>query len=459
VPGWLICAVVVDAERRTILVESSGADGAPAARVPTAELPAGDPPETSAPVDAIEQLLGRPIVPLWMRDVEMAADEQSGVMVILATAEPDRDQTAGRVFVAAEGVIDSLEPGVTRPVVRRWLERLDGRTDPRTAPWVSPSWYPRVAAWITERMTGAGLPPIARPRIVYQSSIGTVLRTPAADEVTFTKCPAPLFHAEARITRSLASRTPDLVPVVIDIEPAEGWLLMRDLGARTLGELPLAEWARGLAIVARVQRAWTDGHDELLAAGAVRRPMAHLIERLPGLLEVDDLGDRVSPSIRDAWPAALPRFLDACHELADIGLPDALIHGDIHPWNVAVGDGGMRVFDWSDAAIGPSFTDLAVFLGRRNDIGLRKVMRDAYLDEWADAAPRDRLERAADLAMAVGAIYQVVTYQTLLPGLPPEDAAEFQGADADWLGRAILGLDHGLEATFSGPGVSATAPL
>jgi hypothetical protein len=451
-PGWLICALIVDAARRSVLVEPAGASGALAVRVPTAELPAGDLPETSAPVDAVAEVLGRPIVPLWMRAVEMAADEQTGVMVILATAEPERDEAGGRTFTAAATAIEALEPEVARPAVRRWLDSLDGQVDPRTPPWVSPAWYPRIAAWIEARMTAAGLLPIEPSRIVYQSAIGTVLRTPAEGEVTFTKCPAPLFHAEARITRALAARTPDLVPEVIDIEPDQGWLLMRDLGTRTLGDLPEAQWASGLGIVARVQRGWLDRQDELLAAGAERRPMTQLIDRLPGILEVDGLVDRISPSLHEAWPATLARLLDACHELADIGLPEALIHGDMHPWNVAVSDRGMRVFDWSDAAIGPSFLDLAVFLGRRNDIGLRLAMRDAYLREWADVAPRDRLERATELAMAVGAIYQVMTYQTLLPALPPEDSAEFAGADADWLGRAIAGLEHGLTTTFRRPG-------
>jgi len=448
VPRWLICAVVVDAERRTILVDAQGPDGPPVARVPTAELPAGDAPETSAPVDAIEQVLGRPIVPLWMRAVEVAPDEQSGVMVTLVAAEADRDGASGRTFLPAEAVVDTLEPELTRPVLRRWLDGLDGHIDARTPPWVSPSWYPRIAGWIDERMRLAGVPPIDRPRIVYQSSIGTVLRTPAASEVTFTKCPAPLFHAEARITRALAARTPDRVPEVIDIEPAEGWLLMRDFGGRTLGETPQAAWARGLADVAQVQRSWVDGHDALLAAGAQRRPLADLIDRLPGIPEVDGFGDRMPPLLRDAWSAALPRLIDAGHALADIGLPDALLHGDLHPWNVAASESGLRVFDWSDAAIGPSFLDLALFLGRADDLDLRMIMRDAYLDAWADAAPRERLEQATELAMAVGAIYQVMTYQTLLPALPPEDAAEFAGADVDWLGRAILGLDHGLAATF-----------
>lgn len=447
-PGWLICAVIVDSERRTVLVEAPGVARLSAVRVPTAELPAGDPPETSAPVDAIEGVLGRPIVPLWMRDVEMAPDEQSGVMVILAAAAPELDRTAGRTFAAAETVVETLEPERCRPILRRWLDSLDGLADPRTPPWVSPTWYPRIAGWIDARMRLTDMPPTDRPKIVYQSSIGTVLRTPAADGVTFTKCPAPIFQAEARITRALAGRTPDLIAEVIDIEPAEGWLLMRDFGRRTLGEAPQAKWPSGLALLGRVQRAWVDGHDDLLAAGAQRRPLAELTERLPGILEIDGFDDRVSPELRTAWPTALPRMIDTCHELADIGLPDALIHGDIHPWNIAMSETGLRVFDWSDAAIGPSFLDLAVFLGRAEDLGLRLAMRDAYVDAWAGFAPRDRLERATELAMAVGAIYQVMTYLTLLPALPPEDAQSYPGADASWLRRALLGLDHGLAATF-----------
>ena len=455
--GWLICAVIVDAERRTVLVEAPGAGGMPAAQVPTAALPAGDLPETSAPIDAIEALLGRRIAPLWMRDVEVARDKQSGVMVILAAAEPEADATGGRAFVAAETAVGTLEPEPTRPVLRRWLDSLDGRVDPRTPPWVSPSWYPRIAAWIEERMRFAGMPPIERPRIVYQSSVGAVLRTAAADRVTFAKCPASLFRAEAAVTRALAIRTPNLVPDVIDIEPTEGWLLMRDFGSRTLGEAPEAEWAPALALLGQLQRTWVDGHDALLAAGAQRRPLVELTDRLPGILEPDGLGDRIAFEVREAWPATLTRLVDACHELADIGIPDALVHGDVHPWNVAIFETGLRVFDWSDAAIGPSFLDLGLFLGRAEDVELRVVMRDAYVDAWAGVAPRARLERATELAMAIGAIYQVMTYQTLLPGLPPEDAAEFQGADVDWLGRAILGLDHGLRATFPRFGSAGTS--
>jgi hypothetical protein len=295
-------------------------------------------------------------------------------------------------------------------------------------------------------MSAAGTPPTGPTRIYYQSPIGIVLRTPAAERDVYLKCPAPVFHAEASITRALAARTPGWVPNVLDVEPAEGWLLMADLGNRQLGNEPETRWADGARRLGELQRAWVGHGDELLAAGGAHRPLDGLATAVPGLLDVDGFGKRLHAAALERWPAVQKRLMDACHELEDIGLPDSLIHGDAHQWNIAITDHGLVVFDWSDAAIGPYFVDLAVVFFRTKDLGVRRVLRDAYLDAWAGIAPRDRLERAAELAMAVGALYQVMTYLTLLPGLPPEDQVTWAGADAHWLRNAIDGLDRGLDA-------------
>jgi Ser/Thr protein kinase RdoA (MazF antagonist) len=221
---------------------------------------------------------------------------------------------------------------------------------------------------------------------------------------------------------------------------------MADLGDRQLGWEPEATWADGLRRLGEVQRAWVGHVDELVNAGAQRRPLEGLTAALRGLLDVDGLADRLAPSLLERWPETLPRLIDSCREIEDLDLPDALVHGDAHPWNIAPAERGPVVFDWSDAAAGPSFVDLAVFLRRARDLALRRVLRDAYLDAWAGVAPRDRLERAAELAMTVGALYQVVTYQALLPALPPEDRVVWADADLSWLRHAIDGLDHGLDA-------------
>jgi hypothetical protein len=445
--GWTIAAVVVDDATRSILIDRSaaGSEAAAAApRLPTVELPDGEPSAELA-VDRIEELLGRPVVPFWMHYEEADDELVSGVGAVMVVGGPS-DAAAGREFVAAEGVVETLEPALPGRHIRAWLDRLEGHEDSRTQPWLDPAWHPRVARWIAERMAAAGLPPTGPTRTFYQSPIGLVLRTPAAGRDVYLKCPAPIFHAEASITRALAARTPGWVPDVLDVEPAEGCLLMADLGNRQLGNEPEAAWADGIRRLGELQHAWVGHGDELIAAGAQHRPIAMLRDAVPGLLEVDRFGERLDADLLERWPAEAARLVDACRELEDMGLPEALIHGDAHPWNVAVTPGGLVVFDWSDGAIGPSFVDLAVYFFRTKDVMVRRALRDAYLDAWAGATSRDRLERAAELAMGVGALYQVVTYLTLLPGLPPEDQVTWAGADAHWLRNAIDALDRGLDA-------------
>jgi hypothetical protein len=443
--GWVIAVIAVDDASRSVLVDPTATDdGGRVPHLPIVEVPSGE-PKADEISDAIERLLDRPITPIWMQYEESDETLQNGVGAVLTIADPGRDTSAGRSFVPAEGIVQTLEPKMARAQITAWLDRLAGRADPRTPAWMDPGWHERVSRWIAERMTAAGLPPTGPSRMTYQSPIGTVLRTSSSEHDVYLKCPAPHFRAEASITRALAARTPGWVPDVIDIEPTEGWLLMSDLGDRQLGWAPEATWADGLRRLGEVQRAWVGHVDELVNAGSQRRPLEGLIAALPGLLDVDGLANRLEPSLLELWPAMLPRLVGACRELEDIDLPSALVHGDAHPWNVAVTERGPVVFDWSDSAVGPSFVDLAVFLRRAKDLALRRVLRDAYLEAWAGVAPPDRLVRAAELAMTVGALYQVVTYQGLLPALPPEDGVVWADADLSWLRHAIESLDSGLD--------------
>jgi Ser/Thr protein kinase RdoA (MazF antagonist) len=257
------------------------------------------------------------------------------------------------------------------------------------------------------------------------------------------KTPVPYFRAEATIAAALARRTPDMVPQVLAVEPAEGWLLMGDVGDRILGKLPESTWADGLRQIPALQRAWIGHTDELAAAGAQVRPLSALAEALPGFLDREHLGDRLEATVRSRWIEGLPRLVDMCHRLDALGLPDTVVHGDMHPWNIAMKDGGLRVFDWSDGAVGHPFVDLPPFLGRAKDAAVPPMLRAAYLDGWSDFLPRDRLETAADLAPTVGALYQVETYLRLNPQIDPHDQHAFKNADARWLGHALNALEAG----------------
>jgi hypothetical protein len=319
--------------------------------------------------------------------------------------------------------------------------------DPHAAPWPDPGLHSRVAEWTADALAAAGLRRAGESTLAYEGPLAIVLRTPVEGGRVFTKASIPLFAAEARTTRALAAVTPDWLPTVIDVEPDEGWLLMADLGERLLGDEPFEAWPDGLALFAQIQRTWLGRTGELLASGAMDRPLEELSSALPGLLEIGGLGERLPAATSRAWPAIVDRLQEAARALGAIGLPDSILHGDLHPWNIARTPSGLRIFDWSDTAVGPPVLDLAVYLGRARP-ATRAAILDAYLQVWSEVAPRAVLLRAAELAMPLGAIDQTRTYQRIAAARAGP-ATEFAGADAGWVENAIAGLQDGLEARFS----------
>jgi hypothetical protein len=343
-------------------------------------------------------------------------------------------------------VLDALGDDEAGSVVRRWMDRLDGDIAPCEPPWAREGWFARTAAWMVDRMGDAGLPVTETPRMVYQGPLAAVLRARSDDRTLFLKCAAPAFANEASITHAIARRTPDAVPAVIASDPSENWLLMDDHQGRLVELEPEGAWIEALRRVADLQRGWIGSAHDVAAAGGQTRPLARLVSAIPDMFDRDDLGGRMAPEVREAWLAAEPRLVDACTALIDVGLPDTLIHGDLHPSNIVITPRGYLVVDWSDAAVGNPFVDLATFLVRTKDRDLRQRLLEAYLDGWDGACDRARLAIAGDLAMTVGALYQVATYQALLPALDAPDSALFAGADVRWAERALDALEHGLDA-------------
>jgi len=433
--AWLVVALVVDPARDAILLEAAHPG---AVRLPSLELETTEGLVAAAIAAIGKRLVGEPVVPvrLWLHETE---DDDAGSIIVLT--EPVAS-VRDRPHVSLDDLrasieTQTLEPAEARDAVGAWLGALDSTPDARTPPWTMTGWFARASRWVGEELARAGHPPTEPTRFEYLSALGAILRARSGDRSFFLKCSAPYFRAEPRIVAALARRTPNLVPEVIAIEPDEGWLLMGDVGSRILGRQPEATWPEAMPRIAALQRAWAGHTDELVAAGAQVRPLGALADAIPGFLDRQGLGGRLEPTARARWLDALPGLVDACRRLEAIGLPDALIHGDLHPWNVALDDDGLRVFDWSDGAVGPSFVDLPVFITRAKDPEVRVRIREAYLDGWADGLDRRRLESAADLAMTVGALYQVETYLGLVPGLEPLDGRTFASSDARWLQRAL----------------------
>jgi hypothetical protein len=93
---------------------------------------------------------------------------------------------------------------------------------------------------------------------------------------------------------------------------------------------------------------------------------------------------------------------DACSQLEEFGVPDALIHNDLNPGNILSDGERVVLIDWSEAAVGsPLLTcERLCQLNRQHADSVRSV----YRESWGHFACAGRLDEAFSLSPLV-AVY------------------------------------------------------
>jgi aminoglycoside/choline kinase family phosphotransferase len=315
--------------------------------------------------------------------------------------------------------------------------------------WEAPDWLEAATAWIRERAARRGLAPAGEVQVVKNWSISCLLRVPVASGNLYFKAVPPLFAAEGRITETVAALFPEHAPAVIGVEAERGWLLLDDLGPVTLRDAPLAAWDEALRVWARLQIACLDRVELLLAAGLPDHRPSQLATEIDALLD-DSITQRAVPASQLArLRAQAPRLRALCAEVADSFPSASLIHGDLHPGNVAVRDGRPIFFDWTDGAVGHPFCDLATFLPDVDELTKQGIadaperLRNAYLSVWADQTGRDpgQLAQTFESAYTVGSLVQALSYRRILHGTPAQAHYDWPEALAYFLGRVLEGLE------------------
>jgi Ser/Thr protein kinase RdoA (MazF antagonist) len=165
----------------------------------------------------------------------------------------------------------------------------------------------------------------------------------------------------------------------------------------------------GMRTAASIQRAWAGRADELASFGCRRRGL-------------DEIATEV------------PQFAGVCEELAALEIPETIVHGDLHQGNMLVADDHTGVLDWSDAAIGHPYLDLApvLWIGEKQ----RDELAAAYVEGWSELGSRDELMRAAAIGEALGCVYQAISYRAINAAFEPADRWLFAESYEEWLDRA-----------------------
>src|SRR5262245_50429292 len=102
-------------------------------------------------------------------------------------------------------------------------------------------------------------------------------------------------------------------------------------------------------------------------------------------------------------------------------VPYTLVHGDLHPGNIARHQGGYRFFDWPDACLAHPFCDLLPMLhdAQALPVAARACshMLESYLELWTAYESLERLRQVWALAQPLGALHQAISYAHIVAGL------------------------------------------
>ena len=245
--------------------------------------------------------------------------------------------------------------------------------------------------------------------------------------------------AEVAVIQELARRWPNHVPTLVAADVSRRWMLMEDSGPRELSRTPFARSPSALKVFGHLQREVQRADLSVwLGIDCPDRRMDNLVRRLEPLLS-DPLLAKADPPCRVAADelkrlrAGRKRWAQDL-ELGESPLPFSIVQQDFRDGNIAVRGRDYVFYDWSDTVVSHPFFSACRFLeyvesggespkrkrGRRLATAVRhERLRDAYLDVWAEYAPRDRLLAVFREVQRLNPLYQAIRWHLELPYCEP----------------------------------------
>lgn len=425
--------------RRDLLLVAAAPDGVsdgpvqlPAVSLTTAHWHADHGPLSEALAGAV----GRPLRLLrrLAQETERDPHDEDDLTSrrILYLAETDGEGwdlvPAGWRWCSVEAVAAGLgDPAAAwmQPALRQLAQDLAAdSTPPLRPPWAveRSAWWGELRAWLAASLAAMGREARGEPWPVKVWGLAAVYRQATDRGPVFLKVAAPappLFVDEASVTACLAALHPGCMPRVLAARPGPGWLLLAAEEAAPVmeeGEAGAAErWARSLELArvhAALQVATVGQVEALLTAGCIDRRLDKLADAVAPLLADPLLGEVLGAERWAQLRAAEVRIQAAIARTAELGMPAALVHGDLHLGNVLWRAGAPVLIDWTDACIGPPLVDL-IALFWDDDPALAAAWREAYAEAWRGLVPRAALDEAWELNCILLPLHHCVSYQSL----------------------------------------------
>ena len=365
---------------------------------------------------------------VYLRTARVVFDEKrkpTGGLHELDSPPPEWRPPSGTMWLGLDDAdASTLALVELRDDAARWVAELLGAPVPDARPaWSRPGWFVQASTWILETATARGLQPTGDVEFVGHWPLSSVLRLETVGGRVFFKAVFPLLGHEPVVTAQLSARHPTLAPELLAMDESRGWMLMRELPGTPIGDLDESRWGDGLRAAATIHKAWIGRDAELLSLGVHDRGLLALEHDIATMLDAIEL----SSEDRRRLDSSRPTFARASAELGAGAVPETLVHGDLHPWNVMAADDGVRIFDWSDSCVSYPLFDLPTYLERTAEKSARAALLDAYLEVWSDTAPMGELRALAECARPLAAMHHAISYLRILNAMEPSDRWWFEG--------------------------------
>jgi hypothetical protein len=361
---------------------------------------------------------------------QLQVSAEPGVLLSVFAPRAGRRQDAGTwtpisELAADDGVVELLR--AVDEVTSGRVAPPDGRPD-----WFRTSWYDEVESWIDARLAELGRRRTGPSRATKVWSMSAVLEIPTEAASVWFKAACAHFHAEPALTRIVSELVPGHAPDVVATDDGRGWVLTEEIPGADEDNVPEDVGPPAARILATLQLRSIDHLPELTAAGVPIRDLASTGERFDRILEDSLELAHLSPDEITTARAHRDRVHEVLDELDSLGVPTTLVHGDLHPGNIARSGNALVLYDWSDASISHPFLD-AVLLGGRLTDEEREKTTASYAEVWRAAYPDLDIARALELAVPANMIYQMVTFEQIYRAQEDASYWEMSGVVARYL--------------------------
>jgi aminoglycoside/choline kinase family phosphotransferase len=316
-------------------------------------------------------------------------------------------------------------------------------TTPSPLLWHDPNWLNQAHEWIRTEAARQSIHITGEIEQPHAYAWSTVLHVSTDQGTLFFKATAQETVYESALTEMLARLYPDCMPELVAVDTRHGWMLMHDGGEQLRASIrptqDIVPWQPVILRYAEVQVGLAEHVTELLS---LRLP-DHRLTVLPGLF-TQLLADEESLMIDQEkgltsfeWEEVqgkLERFQQICGDLATVGIPESLNHGDFHDGNVLVRDGRITFFDWGDASVAHPFVSLRTFfVSIEISLNLEEysftpemaALLDLYLKPWQKFASREDLLAAYQLSKPVASVVKALAWHQSITRMEPLVRAEY----------------------------------